>query len=176
MADRLPFAVILSGGHSNSLGRTVEVVEMVLADPAQFEQLYQCYFDGDEVVRLRTSNAVKRLWRERADLVLPYLDHFLNEIAQIDQPSTRWTLAQMFHELDAHLTPTQRAQAVEAVKLSLLKCDDWIVINQSLEALAGWAKTDPDLRAWLTPHLQRFAQDRRKSIASKASRWLKKLN
>ncbi len=37
MADRLPFAVMLSGGHPNSLVRMVEVVEILLADPARLD-------------------------------------------------------------------------------------------------------------------------------------------
>jgi len=34
----------LSGGHPNSLGNTVAVVEDVLASPDRFEELFQCYF------------------------------------------------------------------------------------------------------------------------------------
>lgn len=49
------FEEMLTGGHPNSLGRTVEVVDAVLADRARLARLYACYFSDDEVVRLRTS-------------------------------------------------------------------------------------------------------------------------
>ena len=34
------FEVMLKGGHPNSLGRTVEVVDIVLANPDKLEDLY----------------------------------------------------------------------------------------------------------------------------------------
>lgn len=172
MTDRSPFAEMLTGGHPNSLGRTVEVVEIVLADRSQFEQLYQCYFDGDQVVRLRTSNAMKRLWRAEPDWFAPHIDRFLSEITVIDQPSTRWTLAQMFSELDRYLTDEQRTRAVDALKRNLAQSDDWIVISQTLQALAKWAKRDADLRDWLKPQLMHFSDDPRKSVRGKAQKLL----
>ncbi|GAB4243341.1 MAG: hypothetical protein Tsb0034_21160 [Ekhidna sp.] len=54
------FEARLSGGHPNSLGNTIEVVDAVLADPSNFEELFDCYQSDDEVVRLRVSNAMKR--------------------------------------------------------------------------------------------------------------------
>jgi transcription elongation factor GreA-like protein len=175
MADRNPFANMLTGGHPNSLGRTVEVVELVLADPAQLEQLYQCYFDADEVVRLRTSNAVKRLWRQHPEWLVPYLDRFLTEVAQIDQPSARWTLAQMVDELDDHLSEAQQAQAVEVLKRNLAESDDWIVISNTLQTLAKWAGQDADLRDWLRPQLMHFTTDPRKSVKGRAHKLLNAL-
>ena len=56
---------MLTGGHPSSLGRTVEVVETVLDNPERLAELYNCYFTIDEVVRLRTSNAMKRLKSDR---------------------------------------------------------------------------------------------------------------
>jgi hypothetical protein len=55
------FEIMLTGGHPNSLGRTTEVVKKILENPELLENLYQCYFSRDEVVRLRTSNAFKRV-------------------------------------------------------------------------------------------------------------------
>ena len=53
------FEEMLTGGHPNSLGRTVEVVALVLADRDRLGELYACYQSDDAVVRLRTSNALK---------------------------------------------------------------------------------------------------------------------
>ena len=61
------FESILSGGHPNSLGRTVEVVDLVLEDRARLAELYQCYFSSDEIVRLRVSSAFKRVTTEHPD-------------------------------------------------------------------------------------------------------------
>ena len=86
----------LTGGHPNSLGNTVEVVDDVLKNPALFNELFQCYFSADEVVRLRVSNAMKRVCKENEEMLVPYIDKFLGEISKIDQASTQWTLAQLF--------------------------------------------------------------------------------
>ncbi len=170
-----PFDLMLTGGHPNSLGRTVEVVELIFADPALLEQLYECYFSDDEIVRLRTSNAFKRIWREHPDWLVPYLDRFLTEISQISQASTRWTLAQMFLELEAHLTPEQKARAVAVLKRNLDESNDWIVLNETFKALGAWAQDDPALREWLKPYLLRSGADSRKSVAKNANTLYKTL-
>lgn len=52
----------LKGGHLNSLGNTIEIVEEVLAENELFNELFNCYFSDDELVRLRTSNAMIGLY------------------------------------------------------------------------------------------------------------------
>lgn len=170
-----PFVLMLAGGHPNSLGRTLEVVDHVLAHPAELEQLYQCYFSDDDVVRLRTSNAMKRLWRQHPDWLVPYLDRFLIEISRIDQASTRWTVAQLFLELEDRLSPDQKQDAIAVLKRNLDESGDWIVINNTLQALGRWAHDHPDLREWLRPYLSRFVHDSRKSVAGTAAKVAKSL-
>jgi len=59
--DHPDFREMLAGGHPNSLGRTIEVVDIILSDSSRLEELFNCYFSPDAVVRLRTSNAMKRI-------------------------------------------------------------------------------------------------------------------
>jgi transcription elongation factor GreA-like protein len=166
-----PFEQMLTGGHPNSLGRTIEVVDLVLANHSRFEELYNCYRSSDEVVRLRVSNAVKRLWRANPDLIAPHIDRFLTEISQINQASTQWTLATMFDELDTYLTPEQRAAALTLMQHNLATHNDWIVLNNTIDTLGKWAKAgDDDLKAWLKPHLARLRGETRKSVARRADR------
>lgn len=47
------FERMLSGGHHNSLGRTLEIVHFVLEDKRRLAELYECYFSGDELVQER---------------------------------------------------------------------------------------------------------------------------
>ncbi|MEM6462992.1 MAG: hypothetical protein AAF724_13850 [Pseudomonadota bacterium] len=169
------FEKMLTGGHPNSLGRTVEVVDQVLADPSRFGELFACYGSKDEVVRLRTSNAMKRVEAERHDLLVPFIDRFLDEIGQLDQASAQWTLAQLFDRLRADMSQSQRAKALAIMKRNLAGHDDWIVLNTTIETLSGWAADDRDLLAWLLPHLKRLSSDSRKSVASRATKKLRKL-
>ena len=52
----MSFEKLLKGGHPNSLGNTLEVVDVVLGNTDKLEDLFLCYQADDETVRLRTSN------------------------------------------------------------------------------------------------------------------------
>ena len=166
------FEAMLSGGHPNSLGRTLEVVDAVVADRSRLRDLYRCYFSADEVVRLRVSSAMKRVTMQHPDWTMEVIDGLQSEVAAIDQPSTQWTLALIFDLLVDRLSPRQHARALEIMKGNLEHHGDWIVLNNSMKVLGKWAAADPDLAAWLQPHARRLAGDRRKSVASNARKLL----
>jgi len=168
------FELMLTGGHPNSLGRTIEVVDIVLAEPSRFEELFLCYRSDDEVVRLRVSNAMRRVEAERHDLLVPYIDRFLVEIGALDQPSAQWTLAKLFEALERDMSAEQKASATIIMQRNLAEHGDWIVLNNTMEALFAWSKDDSDLRQWLLPHLDRLATDPRKSVARRAEKLLKR--
>ena len=166
---------MLTGGHPNSLGRTKEVVEIVLADPDRFDELFGCYASEDEVVRLRTSNAVKRVEAARHDLLVPYIDRFIEEIGALNQASAQWTLAQLFDRLSGDMSARQSKDALAIMKRNLAEHDDWIVLNHTIETLGLWSREDSDLKAWLIPELRRHSRDERKSVAKRAAKWLRAL-
>jgi len=141
----------LKGGHPNSLGNTVEIVGEVLAENTLFDELFNCYFSNDEIVRLRTSNPMKRICKEKKAVLIPYIDRFLTEIAKIDQASTQWTLSQLFGELEKDMTDKQIAQAKEIMKNNLATHNDWIVLNQTMDILVKWSKKDSALKEWMVP-------------------------
>ena len=171
----MSFEERLSGGHPNSLGNTIEVVEEVLQNPKLFDDFFNCYFSQDEVVRLRVSNGIKRICKADKSIVLPYVDKLLKDISKIDQPSTKWTLAQLFLLLEKDLSETQKASAKKILKHNLATHSDWIVLNQTIETLGKWAKKDQTLKEWLLPHLKRLAKDERKSVSKRASKTLEVL-
>lgn len=165
----------LTGGHPNSLGDTVEVVEEVLAENELFNELFNCYFSNDEIVRLRTSNAMKRVCKVNRPLLIPYIDRFLSEISIIDQASTQWTLSQLFEMLEKDMSDGQIKQAKEIMKNNLANHNDWIVLNQTMNTLTKWSKKDENLKLWIIPHLERLTSDTRKSVSGRAQKMLKAL-
>ena len=169
------FETMLTGGHPNSLGRTVEVVETVLANPATFEELFACYGSADEVVRLRVSNAMRRVEAERHDLLVPYIDRFIEQIGALDQPSAQWTLAKLFEALRPDMTDGQKSAAQTIMQRNLAGHDDWIVLNNTMETLFEWSREDAALREWLRPHLKRLANDSRKSVAGRAKKLIARM-
>lgn len=158
----------LSGGHPNSLGNTEKVVEQVLSHPELFEELFNCYFSVDEVVRLRTSSALKRIAKREKKMLMPYLDRLQQEIAAIDQASVHWTLAQLFELYEEELSPTQHQKALEIMKNNLANHRDWIVLNQTMATLCLWSAKDEKLKEWVIPQLERLQKDTRKSVAKRA--------
>ena len=169
-----PFAEMLSGGHPNSLGRTVEVVDHILDNRNLLEELYSCYSSPDEVVRLRTSSAFKRIAKSEPAWLVPYIDRFLNEIALLDQASAQWTLAQLCDMLRPYMTPDQERSALTVMQRNLQDHRDWIVLNHTMQALYDWSEQDEALRNWLRPQLLRLTGDSRKSVAKRATRLLAK--
>ncbi|MEO0636019.1 MAG: hypothetical protein AAFY73_05170 [Pseudomonadota bacterium] len=169
------FETMLTGGHPNSLGSTIEVVEITLVSPDRFEELFNCYRSEDAIVRLRTSNAMRRVEAERHDLLVHYIDRFIHEIGALDQPSAQWTLAVLFRLLERDMTEHQRTKALAVMKRNLAEHDDWIVLNNSIETLTLWALDDGVLADWLRPHLERLKADPRKSVAARARKFAAKL-
>lgn len=170
------FESLLSGGHHNSLGHTIEVVELVLADRKLLANLLDCYRSSDELVRLRVSNALKRVTIAQPTWVADYIEDLLSWIADIDQPSTQWTLAIVFDLLRGQMGREQFARATGIVKRNLADHDDWIVLNNSMKTLTKWSAHVDGLAEWMLPHLHRLASDTRKSVAANARKSLKSLN
>lgn len=164
------FETKLKGGHPNSLGNTIQVVREVLANESDFRELFDCYFSTDEIVRLRTSNAMKRICRERKEILIPYIDLFLTDISKIDQASTQWTLSQLFGMLKSNMTDSQILLATQIMQNNLLNSTDWIVLNQTMQTLGNWALNNLDLKQWMFPVLENIAEDPRKSVSTKAKK------
>jgi hypothetical protein len=169
------FEEMLAGGHPNSLGRTIEVVDIVLADSTRLSDLYNCYFSTDEIVRLRTSNAIKRISLEHPEWLIPYIDKLISEISNINQPSAQWTLANLFQTLAIFMSESQRNNSKRILQKNLETHTDWIVLNNTMDTLSKWAEKDLTLKEWLLPHLERLAHDPRKSVAGRAKKIKAKL-
>lgn len=168
------FEEMLRGGHPNSLGRTLEVVQHVLADRARLAELYECYFSDDEVVRLRVSSAFRKVTQEQPAWAMPFLDGLQSKVAAIDQASTQWTLAILFDLVRPLMSAQQTARALEIMQGNLQTHNDWIVLNNCMKVLGRWSGDDPGLRTWLQPHLKRLAKDPRKSVAAIATKLLRR--
>ena len=162
----------LKGGHHNSLGNTVEIVEEVLENHDLFDELFNCYFSEDGLVRLRTSNAMKRICKAQKTLLVPYIDRLLTEIAAINQASAQWTLAQLFGSLEKDMNQEQIGKAKQIMKYNLENHDDWIVLNTIMDTLGKWAKKDEALKEFLLPNLEKLTKDNRKSVAGRARKIL----
>jgi len=127
------------GGKSNSLGRTAEVVEIVLNDRSRLEELYGCLFIEDSWVRMRAADGLEKVCRKKPDWLEPYVDRFNEELASDGQPSVQWHLAQMYTEI--RLTDAQRDFAINWLKGLVNSTDvDWIVSSNAMGALLQFSR------------------------------------
>jgi hypothetical protein len=170
------FAQMLTGGHPNSLGRTEEVVAVVLADQARLEELFATMTSEDEVVRLRVGDALEKVCREQPGWFLGHIDRLLSDLGEINQPSVQWHVAQMMQRLRRELSADQAHRATALLQRYLTSSADWIVLNVTMDVLSCWADRDPQLAIWLVPELDRLSQDGRKSVAKRATRRLAELS
>jgi hypothetical protein len=162
MPKQEPIKAILTGGNPRSLERTEEVVTLVLRNSTRLNELYGCLLEDDEIIRMRASDALEKVCRQRPAWVQAYVPHLLTEIAPIDQASVQWHLAQILGEVE--LTPQQRAAACHILKRNLAEKKDWIVVNYSMETLALLSKDDGLLRTEVLVILS----DPHKSIVARA--------
>lgn len=169
------FETMLTGGHPNSLGNTEKVASVVLADSARMQDLYDCYNSEDEVVRLRVSSAFKRIAKAQPEWMLSYVDQFIQRSETLKQPSFQWSFAQIMSEIDTLLSTEQRQAVIATLKTNLETSDDWIVLNMTMEALTKQVNNDPTIATWLKPHLTKHAKDTRKSVSTRAKKYLKEL-
>lgn len=166
---------MLAGGHPNSLGQTVEVVETVLVDPDRLPELMDCYKSDDEVVRLRTSSAIKRVFKARPEWFDDWADHLLDEVSNLDQPSAQWTQAQIFLEHGARMSASQFEKAKDILVHNLLNKDDWIVLNMTMKTMQAWSADHHDLVPRIEARIVELADDKRRSVANTARKMLKQL-
>jgi hypothetical protein len=119
---------------------------------------------------MRASDALEKVCRSSPDLLKRFVPWLLTEMSRIEQPSVQWHLAQILAEVE--LDDSQRAEAIAILERNLDTCDDWIVTNLTMAALGVFARTSPEVRAWLVERLHRHQDSRRKSVASRARKLL----
>lgn len=141
------------------------MVEEVLNSPECFDELFSCYQSDNETVKLRVSNAMKRIVAAKPEMILPYLDRFIDEVSVLEQPSAQRTFSQLMLTVQSELSITQRNQTISIIFRYLQDSSDWIVLTTSMKTLAEWAKDDQSVKTKLLPYLQHLTQDSRKSVS-----------
>ena len=166
------FETLLSGGHPNSLGNTELVTSQVLDDKSLLPSLLACYKSQDPVVRLRTSSCLKRVCQQQPEWIYEHIQKLFDEISQIDQASTKWTLAIVFGLLRDRFNKDELVAAVKIMKQNLFY-PDWIVQNTTMQVLFEFIESDPTIKQWLKKDLESLAESPWKSVAGRATKLLK---
>jgi hypothetical protein len=161
---------LLTGGDPRSLRNADIVVDAASRQPERLEELVQCVFSADDIVRMRASDALEKVCRSHPRLVQRFVPRLLGEMSQIGQASVQWHLAQILAEVP--LDEGQQARAITVLEHNLDTSGDWIVTNCTLEALGVFARTSPAVRARLVERLHRCQHSHYKSVAARARKLL----
>jgi hypothetical protein len=161
---------LLTGGNPRSLRNADIVIDAASRQPERLEELVQCVFSADEIVRMRASDALER----SAGPIRAWFSGSCRgcwaEMSRIEQPSVQWHMAQILAEVP--LDEGQQAQAITVLEHNLGTCGDWIVTNCTLEALGVFARVSPAVRARLTERLAHYQHSSYKSVEGRARKLL----
>lgn len=141
--SRVKIPAIFQGGDRRSIGRSGEVVRLVLKNPRRFSELVACLWSEDPAVRLRAADAAEKISLQRPGLLQRHKAELLGLLAETTQIELRWHLAQMIPRLQ--LSPRERHRAVASLQRYL---DDRssIVRTFALQALFDLSRDDAALR------------------------------
>ena len=103
------------------MGRTLEVVEIILNEEGSLNFLSECYSGSDATVRLRVSNSFKSIFRQNPNLFIEYVDKFQPLIKTLNQLYAKRTLAKLHLEFCFLLTEKQKSIAINISKEQLKK-------------------------------------------------------
>lgn len=167
--------ILAVGGKSNSLGRTSEVIELVLRNKNQLDELYGCVFNDDAWIRMRAIDALEKICRQHPDWLLPYVDKFQVELASSSQPSIQWHLAQIYSQIN--LTAEQKLNAINWLKDLLSSVNvDWIVAANAMKTLVQFTK-DGSVSKNVTVQLLELQQKHKSnSVVRKVNKLLSELS
>jgi hypothetical protein len=124
-------------------GDAEAVAVEVLQRPALLEEVMACLLDDDRRVSGRAAYVMMRTGEEQPELLWPYKNLLLGEIATIPLWTLRYRLCQVIPKLN--LTPAEIAQAFDLYQ-SFLADKSGAVRSFSLSGMAELAALDTRLR------------------------------
>lgn len=130
---------LLKKGDLRTTGKSGEVVKLALSNPSIFKDIVNAILSDDPGIRMRASDAAKKITHIHSEWLYPYKKLFLDKISKINQQEVRWHTAQMLPRLQ--LTKIERKK-VFALLLTYLEDNSRIVKTSAMQALADIAIQD----------------------------------
>lgn len=116
-----------------SIGRSNEVVAEVLSNPALFGVVFSGLSADDPLIRMRSADAVEKITAKRPELLRPYKNKLILDVAATEQKEVRWHVAQMLPRLELNEEDRKR---VLRILLGYLNDSSSIVRTFTMQALA----------------------------------------
>ncbi len=150
-----PILERLEGSDRRSIGDADRVAEEIAADAGLFEVVFEAMLSGGPVVRLRAADAVEKATRQHPELLRPYKQRLLHQVAKVDQQEVRWHVAQMLPRLSLDAAELEEALAILE---GYLQDESRIVKVNAMQALADLAVYEERLRQRIVPLLEHLTE------------------
>jgi hypothetical protein len=163
---------LLRGDDRRSIGKSNQVVKLILADPKRFTELIQCLWDEDSLVRMRAADAAEKVTLTRPELLHPHKQELLGLLVETEQIELRWHLAQLVPRLE--LTVRERDRAAANLQ-RYLEDRSSIVKTCAMQGLADLAREDLNLQDTVKRILKESLRKGTAAMKARARKLLKKL-
>lgn len=163
---------MLSGGDRRSIGKSEEVVALVLSQPTLFDQVFAGMQHADPLIRMRSADVVEKVTQQKPELLAPRKAMLIQHVARSEQQEVRWHVAQMFSRLN--LNRSERAMVLQ-ILITYLADKSRIVKTFAMQALADLAERDPALRPNIIKRLEQLTRTGSPAMQSRGKKLLAKL-
>lgn len=130
---------LLSIGDLRTVGKSEEVIKLVLANPGLFDNVVNSILSDNSGTRMRAADVVEKISIDHPDWLKPYKKLFLSEIVDIDQKEVKWHIAQILPRF--RLTQRER-EKVFNLMFNYLDDKSQIVKTFAMQALTDIAMQD----------------------------------
>ena len=169
---RQAIATMLRGRDRRSIGRSNEVKKLVLCQPERFDELLECLWDEDLVVRMRAADAAEKITVTWPEMLNSHKQELLGLLDEAEQIELRWHLALMVPRLT--LTGPARHRAAAALR-RYLEDRSSIVKTFALQGLADLARQEASLRVSVRRTLEESLRAGTAAMKARARKLLKEL-
>ena len=169
MAQQTRLLEKLTGGDRRSIGKSNQVVKLVLARPRLFAELIDGMQAADPLVRMRAADAAEKVSLKQPDLLQPFKAKLLRLLEKASEQELRWHLAQMVPRLP--LARKDRVRAASALQHYLTDRSS-IVKTCALQALAEVAAKEESLRPEIEALLRHSLKTGTPAMKARARRLL----
>jgi hypothetical protein len=172
MGAALALRTMLSGGDRRSIGRADEVAALLRDCPERVGELVELLWDLDEVIKMRTADALEKLSREGAEWLEPFKAELLGLMAETRQQEVRWHLAEILPRL--RLTDAECGRAA-AILEGYLEDRSSIVKTFAMQGLWELSRRDSKLRARTIELIQELTRMGTAAMRARGRKLLKEL-
>ncbi|MGB8856928.1 MAG: hypothetical protein WCC58_09700 [Burkholderiales bacterium] len=160
------------GGDRRSIGNSNLVVAAVRGEPALFAELIVGLSHRDQLVRMRSADAIEKISATRPALLQPYKKLLIDCAATCEQKEMRWHMAQICPRL--YLAASERRHLM-SIMLDYLNDPSRIVKTFAMQAMMDLAREDKSMLAEVMRHIRELMLSGGPAMRSRGRQLLAKI-